>query len=536
MRASLATSARLGHIPAGTGTSNGLSDGRDRTFARLITLLAMAILALVSIMATLHAPTDLSHGFLTFVVTLGLAPIGIQVLYKLVNRRKSNWLCVELVAMSFYCVVHFACIIYWLNGSNPYDQVMWESVRAGNSASHVCFTIAMCAAGIAMFGVGFNLLPDRFETAVRPQPQESRDLNRWRVVGFRICLGTALVAGTILGLQGPGALEGGYKGSETESGLVNVLLRMNMVLTVAAAGCLAVASFRQRQKLTAMGLFPSLLLLAVIGGYAIHGDRNLPFNSLFVLAVAYSEQVRRISLWQCAVFVLLGMLGGTLIGVARVSPQRTLSSMYNTVMVNSDKIRADHAIVELGYSVQPLFASTAWVPEKHPYYYGSLMSLEAVNIIPFAFRVPLVQRLFAGTEYYETNSSKLLTWIIVGNFLSGGKGTSSVADYYLNFGMIGVLGFLFLEGLLAKYIQQKARQSSSIIWGSMHAFMIPTIAYSARAGIVGVLVEGMIWPSLAMVLLRSLMQQSGKRRRTVLSGRSIAQRVVSKKKLRVQLP
>jgi len=449
--------------------------------ARSLALAAMFVLAMTSLFATLHAPSEMSREFLTFAVVLGFAPLVVQGMYKLLNRRKTNWLCVELLTMFFYAIVHFGCIIYWLNGENPYEIVMWHSVKAGDASGRVCFTIAMCATGLAMFGVGYNLLPDRYETAVFRSDNEVSQLSLWRFTGFLICLIAAVMALTILLLLGPSAFEGGYRGTEGSSGLVNILVRGNSIITLAGAACLSVASFRKTGRFFTIGLIPSLLLLAVVCGYAIHGDRNLPFNCIAACAVAFGEYVRRISLWQCVAFMVIAIIGGTLVGVARVSPQRTLSSMYHTVIVNSDKIRADSAFVELAYQAQPLFASTAWVPEKHPYYNGSLLYLEAIGGVPFIMRFPLTQRIFHGREYYETNSATLLTWVVLGNFLSGGKGTTSVADFYLNFGVFGVLAGMAFQGVFAKYIQQRARQSDGVIWGSLHACLLPAWAYSARA-------------------------------------------------------
>jgi len=355
------------------------------------------------------------------------------------------------------------------------------------------------AAGLAAFAIGFNLLSDRLDRPLAAPPNERTLLAKWKRAGaVAICIGFSCAV-VVAASLGPSALEGRYKQSETGSLILNYVLLLSTTSTVAGTAMSTLSTTRLHGKLQLVNGTLLLVYLQVFA-FLVQGDRNLALSVFAIIAVAYSESVKPISLRKLVVFVLAASFLFAVVGVGRRSPRRTIPSFLDTVFEERESIQWDSTIRELSYSAAALYAATAYVPEKHDFFRGRLMFQEALGIIPFSRRVFVTRRLLEGGPRQEQTSSLLLTWVIVGSFGSGGKGTTSVADIYVNFGLPGVVLGLLLVGLACKATQQRARAAGSIIWLSLYCILVPQAAYMARATILGLLITQVLWPTVVIAL------------------------------------
>ena len=104
--------------------------------------------------------------------------------------------------------------------------------------------------------------------------------------------------------------------------------------------------------------------------------------------------------------------------------------------------------IELALSVNTLNYALFNVPEKYDYRYGLFQLQYIYGIIPGLAGIMSKILYGADTQYYS--SSKFITYLIQGNRPTYGNGTSVVADFYLDFGVIGVIIGLFLFGLFVR--------------------------------------------------------------------------------------
>ncbi len=199
---------------------------------------------------------------------------------------------------------------------------------------------------------------------------------------------------------------------------------------------MAVTSFRLKPRLTAIGVYPATLLLVLAAAFAIQGDRNLPGTVVLIVGVVYSECIRRLDIVRATVFALCGAAAFSVLGIARVSPQRTW--LPCTKRSCSTPIRFDSICPSrTGQFCAALFAAAAYIPDRHDYYYGKIMSYEIISIVPF--RRPIFRwcnAFMKGPRATKRNgffAHDRDSW----QFDSGGKGTSSIADFYVNFGFPG---------------------------------------------------------------------------------------------------
>lgn len=492
----------------------------DRQFSRYLLLALQICILAVACLSSAHAPQVMSEPFLKFQLGLAAAILIMQFLYRATGQRPVNWLSIDLLTMIAFVLVHYTYSVYYLLDDLPWDRDLRVSTFGGDATNRVCYTMSLCTAALAGFAIGYNILPEHHARPRASGPDEWVLSRGWQVLGTRAIICASVAGMVILALLGPGALQGSYGGSESDNPIINILLRLTMMLEIAGVAVLGVSSWRISPRIQAIGLIPMTLVFIVVMAFAIHGDRNFLFSIVVILGIAYSENARPMTLRLLAVGFMVGMALFVGIGVSRVSETRSLSSMIKTFQQRRDEVRWDQALVEIGFQAQPLFAATKWVPEHHDLYYGKLMALETIGIIPFSSHLPIVQYLWGTNEYKETKSSRLLTWIIVGHFDSGGKSTTSVADVYLNFGFYGAIVALAIQGLLCKYVQQRSRGSGSVLWGCAYCMLIPIMAHSQRGSVLSTLVEELFWPVIVVVVFASLLGlgQLAVRRRPRLAG------------------
>ncbi len=88
-----------------------------------------------------------------------------------------------------------------------------ETVKAGNGMHRVPYSLAMAAAGLAAFAIGFNLLPDRYDSAAHVNPATFPVIKQWRVMAVRLVTAAAAMGLVTLFLLGPNAMSGSYAGN-----------------------------------------------------------------------------------------------------------------------------------------------------------------------------------------------------------------------------------------------------------------------------------------------------------------------------------
>lgn len=97
----------------------------------------------------------------------------------------------------------------------------------------------------------------------------------------------------------------------------------------------------------------------------------------------------------------------------------------------------------------------------------------------------------------------LLTLLIQGKVGKGvaGTGTSVFADLYFDFGFYGTCLVFLLVGSLAKYVENKARTSTSIIWQVLLISLITFLAVCSRYTFAGGMIRFVLYSGLYISFL-----------------------------------
>jgi len=224
--------------------------------------------------------------------------------------------------------------------------------------------------------------------------------------------------------------------------------------------------------------FPLLFLLVwhiVFSTYV--GDRG-PVISFTLLAFAmYFIRWQKLNLFRIIIAVLIAASLMTLIG--KIRSYRSSGMGYSrrlseAVSEYSDKEGIDSKFgikvpasetIELALSVQTLNHALYNVPDNYKFRYGLFQLNYFFSIVP-GLSGMTNSLLYDGNEKYKS-SSCFITYLIQGDNPSYGNGTSIIADFYLDFGVLGVIVGLFLLGLFIGRNESrlwKDYQKPTLIW------------------------------------------------------------------------
>lgn len=187
------------------------------------------------------------------------------------------------------------------------------------------------------------------------------------------------------------------------------------------------------------GDFITLSLLLLIGYINVTGKKISRFFSILMICSA-------------AFFI-------TLLGVARsfntLENTSFTSNISKALTGESNKHQSNSILpftAELGDSIKTLHYSVEYVPTQYDYLYSRFHFQAILGIIPFSSYIsPLI---FNDSSEKYTSSDRYITWLIEGDNWNTGHGTSMIADFYLSYGVLGVIFGMGFFGWLIRYCEQ----------------------------------------------------------------------------------
>jgi len=197
---------------------------------------------------------------------------------------------------------------------------------------------------------------------------------------------------------------------------------------------------------TTLGLGINLILSIYLTLIMLSGDRGaiISFAVVYIYAFAVASK-KNISKRVLLFAVSIGVFVVIQLGVIR-SLSKELSFVDRARVVLAQSSRFEYTSVlpftqELASSARCLNLAVYNVPNSNTFFYGRLQIQQIISAIPFAgFLNPMI---FDNTPQYQ-GSTYYVSWLYQGE-LNGfnGIGSTCIADFYLDFGVIGVaLGML----------------------------------------------------------------------------------------------
>ena len=146
----------------------------------------------------------------------------------------------------------------------------------------------------------------------------------------------------------------------------------------------------------------------------------------------------------------------TLLGQARDLEKKLSLSEKITLVLDKEKERGVKSSFlpqtkELANSVRALHITLKYVPEKHDYLYGHYQLQEVIGCVPF---ISIFAPIIFGEQHVKyITSANFVTWINQGDYPTSGDGTTCIADFYFDFGLVGVIVGMFFFGYFIRFCE-----------------------------------------------------------------------------------
>lgn len=187
------------------------------------------------------------------------------------------------------------------------------------------------------------------------------------------------------------------------------------------------------------------------------GDRGpvITYSLLYVMPLL-TVLNRKISFTKVMVFTLLLANFMSIVGAARTKESSdyhgriSKASYENRYSGNfSDNIPLKSTL-ELALSGRCLNHAISKVPEEYNFRYGMYQFQQLLAIIPFA--AGFNKNYISKYENHFDSSADFSTFLIQGNNPDSGDGTTIITDFYLDYGIVGIVLGMFLFGMLLRFV------------------------------------------------------------------------------------
>jgi oligosaccharide repeat unit polymerase len=224
------------------------------------------------------------------------------------------------------------------------------------------------------------------------------------------------------------------------------------------------------------------------------GDRGAGMQVAFTFLVTFGAIVRPISFKQFSAIIIVGAIILTLIGLGR-----SVDSGENILVAGANKVEFTSnydVTMELANSARTLYSALENVPNHHDYFFGKLWLGKFLAVIPMSQNIYLQ---LSNDKSYELGSAGYITYLRFGVNPYSGEGTSLIADIYLNFGLIGVIFFMFILGLFMKKLQNELNIQKKIYWIIAAGIFASIAFYMGRGNLFGGL-RPIVWGLILVVI------------------------------------
>jgi len=368
------------------------------------------------------------------------------------TQKDKNWFRLDTLFILGFGIVHFQwSIMLSFSGIEPV-----HFSRLFSNSLYINYGTWLSTIGIIMFYLGYDFLPHKKNKTISYNLDNNK-LFLFTLITFIVFIltaGSAFLSGNIYkGFGGQTAGEGISAYFQLLSG-ISILLLISLSF-------LNVEKIRNRTSILSIAKIDkktvSLVTLYVLLFLSI-GDRGEAVMVIFTVLILYGSLIRPISFKYFIIMTIVGAIFLTIIGLGRSS------TSDNVLIAGTQKLELNSyydMTEELAGSARTLYLAVSYVPQYEDYFYGKLWLANFLSIFPLSQNIYLQ---LSNDKIYNLASTKYITYLRSGENATTGAGTSLIADIYLNFGLYGVVFFMFFLGIFLKNLQNKMNTKESIYW------------------------------------------------------------------------
>lgn len=340
-----------------------------------------------------------------------------------------------------------------VNASIPllfiFESLSASTLRwASNSEFYFGKAFYYSCAGLCCFYIGFDLINRDLQSPKLKKPVRKLAKSEELATILLMTMSGVFLVVVFLARNGSSYLSGSYNGVLSISGYETLMLQHGRTL-ISLSATLSVLIIARTRRLSFIPICSIAATVALVIVYMIHGDRSDMIITIIptVMALYYKRiiQLPTLLFGFSAIVIIMQLM------LTYRSGERSMSNILANEIPSLNE--AFYTIANnLGQSGNLNGIAISHL-ENAEHFNGQFFISNIPGLIPFAHSF-MVSRFWNANEVTAT-SSNFLTITLNGNFLSGGVGTSTVAESLLDFGKFGLiythLFIGFVAGLVFKY-------------------------------------------------------------------------------------
>ena len=261
-----------------------------------------------------------------------------------------------------------------------------------------------------------------------------------------------------------------------------------------------------------------ILMNSLIGVYLLSvmlsGDRGpILVFTLAIVANYFYLTGNKLNFMKASLLILLGAIILTTLGNIRAISGN--ESFYEKTLAvfksNTENRFKENSFFpptqNLATSIRSLHHAIDYVPNYHDYLYGRFQFQQITSTVPYFSNLNLL--IFSNNHWKYNGSENFISWKNQGEFPYSGDGTTVVADFYLDFGVFGVILGMFLIGYLTRYSELLMYQDSNCSY-FQHAFFLVLLCFSfylSRSSAM-ILLKTILWTYFFLILNKKVFNRN----------------------------
>lgn len=401
----------------------------------------------------------------------------------------TTYLKIDLLLLLFYYLLFYMPYQTYVLGMSDLRK---SNFLENTYADYTNPSIIACTIGLIAFMMAFN----RKSRQKRPRVFKTYTRKQYRRL-FGILLPLLLVLSGLFYVTGfaqfvSDAYNGSDTGDSTTDGIYFLVFFFFAIISA------LVVIYYSRYKKLRPGMIGFLIFCAAFSALLlISGDRNTFFLLAIILGGGYYTYLNKIGLVKIAVFVAGALFLYQIIEISRTADKRSVGAIIEAIEKGDTKNGSStEDLDESSFTNTTIATRFAFlgVPTRHDYFYGKFKIIGLGGIIPYS------RALYVSKNDPYTSSSDFLTAAMGSSF---SVGSSIIADAYTDFGLIGVIGIMYLLGAIAKYIQTKAQYNpNSIKWHVVYLLTLGTFAEVSRYSF-DFIIRNLVWSVMVFGLFEA---------------------------------
>lgn len=416
------------------------------------------IFCLLSLFLVSNSPIEYSYDFCLLVASLFI----LQNIIYFVFRNDSDIVCFEFFFMIAFGLTNFIYPIFYFPTNPDFSMFSLDF-----NYSIISKSTAVAFVGYSFFLTGLSYFDNKKSNKI--DKSTFVDIEKTSLFVFKI---TILFFILYLVSGGHKALASEYSGDgdQISKGISPYFYMIFFSTSVVLTFFMFNKDIKRKYRLWFFCLV--FILIFIFLGL---GSRTLPLAILLTAVVSYNNYRRKIPFLTVIVMIVIGAVFMTFITFAR-STSITDKSYVDNAMQNSEISSFWDFASDLVINNRNLYTLIDFA-DSQSNTYGLTMLGGIMSPIPF------LQGTFCRTFNVPTDfigSATFNTFLDLGPDSSWGLGTNLIADVYLAFGIIGVILFFFLLGMLLG--KSKIAAPTNIYWNIFYFFLVSNAVYWVRSG------------------------------------------------------